>query len=40
MNYISNMEMFTVFIVRSRGIIQDNTSFFPAFHLYEKKYHF
>ena len=23
MNYISNIEMFTVFIVRSKGIIQD-----------------
>ena len=23
MNYISNIEMFTVFIVRSRGIIRD-----------------
>jgi len=25
MNYISNIEMFTVFIVRSKGIIQDYT---------------
>ena len=27
MNYISNIEMFTVYIVRNRGIIQDRSAF-------------